>query len=455
MCSDLPPPHLPAARSSASDALRCEPGRQGYRAETPNAVIAAATGPNAGHIPHRLHSTYIVKTTKLLVACVLLGATLQGCAAGQPSELRPADSVAPKLPPAASAIATATVEAVRELRFSAPTAARVYAYVMVAAATAYFDVAEDREAAAVLAASHMMAAFSRKEFVAARFDVLLRAYGASTQVVHPSVAALLDQELNEGYAESVEIGADLQTGEWAWRPTGLQRTPFQHPGFGGLPTFSSASECDIPPPDLARAEREGKLMLTDLDLERTVSKEVIAWLGGAGSPTPSGLWLLLASSIASREKSDTATTTRLLAGVAVAGYDAGVLAWREKREHNLARPETMWKTWRGEEVILPRETPPHPSYPSGHSTFSGAAAVVIEGFYGDTPLLLSLQEEVGLPAERYEYASISEAVRAVNKSRVDAGFHYPLDVEFGESLGRCAGERALSEIDILIGIEKQ
>jgi membrane-associated phospholipid phosphatase len=382
---------------------------------------------------------------------VLLTFSLVGTACSTTTRPTDAETLEIGLPPVAVSIAHTSVDLVRTLRYSAPTAARVYAYVMLAAGRAHTINQTDPDGAAIDAAARMMDTFSTKPFVVDAFDVLRRAYHADQGAADGLVAALLDRERGDRYDTTLQSLQPIGKTMWSWQPTGLQRTPFQHPGFADLPLMSpSSGRCDIPAPDLAVIEAEGRRMLLDLDLDEAISPRVIAWLGGPGSPTPSGLWLLLAASVATREGLDDAATMRLLAAVAVAEYDAAIVTWREKREHDLARPETMWQRWTGEEIVLPRETPPHPSYPSGHSTFSGAAAAVLRALHGDTELALTLQEEVGRPAEKYRYPNLAAAVADVNASRVMAGFHYPLDTKMGEQLGDCIGTAVAKDIDTLL-----
>jgi membrane-associated phospholipid phosphatase len=66
-------------------------------------------------------------------------------------------------------------------------------------------------------------------------------------------------------------------------------------------------------------------------------------------------------------------------------------------------------------------TPPFPSYPSGHSTISTAAAEVMAELF---------------PERKAEYHRL--AVEASN-SRVWAGVHYRFDIEQGDSLGARVG----------------
>jgi membrane-associated phospholipid phosphatase len=62
-------------------------------------------------------------------------------------------------------------------------------------------------------------------------------------------------------------------------------------------------------------------------------------------------------------------------------------------------------------------TPPFPSYPSGHSTISSAAAEVFAELFPDV-------------AKTYRDKAVEASV-----SRVYAGVHYRFDVETGDSLG--------------------
>ena len=63
--------------------------------------------------------------------------------------------------------------------------------------------------------------------------------------------------------------------------------------------------------------------------------------------------------------------------------DAFVATWRVKYAVNLLRPVTFIQLAFDANWVPPlMETPPFPEYPSGHSVQSGAAAAVLEGFYG-------------------------------------------------------------------------
>jgi membrane-associated phospholipid phosphatase len=69
--------------------------------------------------------------------------------------------------------------------------------------------------------------------------------------------------------------------------------------------------------------------------------------------------------------------------------------------------------------------PNHPSYPSGHSCVSAAAATVLERFF---------------PAQR---AILEQQVEDNGMSRIYAGIHYRMDVEAGQQLGRSVARWAV------------
>ena len=70
-------------------------------------------------------------------------------------------------------------------------------------------------------------------------------------------------------------------------------------------------------------------------------------------------------------------------------------------------------------------TPNHPSYPSGHSCVSAAAASVLTAFFPE------------------KKAELDQGVADAGMSRVFAGIHYPFDISAGQTLGRSAAAWAL------------
>jgi membrane-associated phospholipid phosphatase len=75
-------------------------------------------------------------------------------------------------------------------------------------------------------------------------------------------------------------------------------------------------------------------------------------------------------------------------------------------------------------VVFP--VPNHPSYPSGHSCASAAAATVLSYLFPDRA------------------AEVSGWVEQASVSRMYAGIHYRFDVEAGQTLGNNVGNLAVS-----------
>ena len=109
--------------------------------------------------------------------------------------------------------------------------------------------------------------------------------------------------------------------------------------------------------------------------------------------------------------------------LSAAMYDAFVACWDTKYTYWLARPVTMDPTLK---TVF--STPPFPSYPSGHSTQSSAAAEVMAELFPD---------RAAVYRAKGEEASLS---------RVWAGVHYRFDVLGGEALGTKVGEAVVARM---------
>ena len=94
-----------------------------------------------------------------------------------------------------------------------------------------------------------------------------------------------------------------------------------------------------------------------------------------------------------RRASSLVDNAQLFALLNIAAADAGIAAWDAKYTYNFWRPVTAIRNadtdGNPDTTADPTWTPllddaAFPSYISGHSTFSGAAATVLAGFFGAT-----------------------------------------------------------------------
>ena len=179
---------------------------------------------------------------------------------------------------------------------------------------------------------------------------------------------------------------------------------------------------------------------------RTADQTIIAqfWDDGLGTATPPGHWNRIAQTIARQRGLALADNARLFALLNITMADAAILCWEGKFGFNYWRPITaIHEADRdgnpdttpdgGWDCLL--TTPPFPSYPSGHSTFSGAAATALARFFGTDAISFRIGSE-GMPDVIRGYAGFWAAAQEAGRSRIYGGIHYEFDNQEGLRTGR-------------------
>jgi membrane-associated phospholipid phosphatase len=179
-----------------------------------------------------------------------------------------------------------------------------------------------------------------------------------------------------------------------------------------------------PPPPFGSAEFQASLWeVRAFSDTRTAEMTRIAqfYEFGPGTSSPAGQYVELASVLIVRDGLSERDAARVFAVLGVAMADAGIVCWRAKYHYWLLRPSHA-----DEVITMPIGLPNFPAYPSGHSSFSGAAEVVLSAhFPADAAELHRFAEENGL-------------------SRIYGGVHYDFDNTAGLELGRRVASLALS-----------
>ncbi len=147
------------------------------------------------------------------------------------------------------------------------------------------------------------------------------------------------------------------------------------------------------------------------------------WGGVPGSEGPSGIWLnQLAKRVAAEAIArDDREYSRVQSVLAQTLADAFMECWKVKYTYWTARPNMMDPS-----IVVSMPNPPFPSYVSGHSTISAAAATVL-----------------GALTPTHREAFLKDAQQA-RDSRLYAGIHYPVDNEQGFDLGVRVGNAVLA-----------
>jgi len=137
---------------------------------------------------------------------------------------------------------------------------------------------------------------------------------------------------------------------------------------------------------------------------------------------------------------------RIHTAVSIALMDGFLVCWDEKFRSNRIRPETAIR-----KLIDPNwkpllQTPPFPEYPSGHSTISAAAAVVLTEFLGDNfNYTDTVEVKFGLPSRNF--TSFHAAADEAGLSRFYGGIHFMDAIVNGRQQGLDIGKHVLTVID--------
>ncbi len=161
--------------------------------------------------------------------------------------------------------------------------------------------------------------------------------------------------------------------------------------------------------------------------------------------SPAGHWMNIVGIAAKHAHADFAKTIASYAHTAIALFDGFISCWDEKYRSNYVRPETVINANLSAEWRPYIQTPPFPSYTSGHSTISAAAAEVMTAFYGDT---LSFTDtsllEFGIA--NLEIKAFREAAQEASISRLYGGIHYRFDLDSGNAAGKRLGETVVKKL---------
>ena len=93
-------------------------------------------------------------------------------------------------------------------------------------------------------------------------------------------------------------------------------------------------------------------------------------------------------------------------------------------------------------------TPRHPAYPSGHSTYSGAASTILAYFFGEqtTPAALPYDERLGSHPNTKLKLELDHMADNIGMGRLWAGIHWRSDHEAGMKLGRVVARFVIQQL---------
>jgi hypothetical protein len=163
--------------------------------------------------------------------------------------------------------------------------------------------------------------------------------------------------------------------------------------------------------------------------------------------SPPGHWLNIVGIAAKEAKADFNSTVAAYALTSIAFFDAFIRGWEEKYKSNYIRPETAINKYVSQDWRPHIQTPPFPSYVSGHATNSAAAAEAMTAMFGDklsftdTSLL-----EFGI--DNRVIKSFRDAAAEAAMSRLYGGIHYRFDNDEGLVVGKKVGELIVQRLKL-------
>jgi hypothetical protein len=265
-------------------------------------------------------------------------------------------------------------------------------------------------------ASDLAAGLALGQAVAAVFTARAATDGMRTAAGSPALFASM-------------AAAATARGEIPWRSMESPPRPPMLAAFGGVRAWLMTpadilNERAPAPPSTSSALMQRELAEVK-DAVNNLTREQLAivykWADGASTPTPPGHWNLIAMPYVLGAKWSEVRTARAFALLNATMHDAAVVCWDTKFAYFNPRPSQL-----DPEIRTVIGLPNFPSYMSGHSTFSAAAAQVLSYLF---PSGASYFEE------QMEEAAISRLYGAI---------HYRSDIEVGKTVGRRVGGYAVT-----------
>ena len=318
------------------------------------------------------------------------------------------------------------------------------------------------EAAAAQAAHDTLSALFPAD--RATFDATLAADLANIPPGRAMLGTAVGQEVaqqilawrsTDGFNTTVTYVPGTAPGDW--QPTPLPYAPAALPQIARMTPFAIPSDSAFrpgPPPALGSQEyTDGYNELMSIGAVNSTTRKpdqtttALFWADGPGTITLGGYWDQIAQEVAQQRGNSLAQDARMFAELHVAMADSVIGIWDAKYTYNYWRPVTAIQDGNadgnpytiGDPTWMPLlTTPNHPSYVSGHTGASGAAAVALASFFGTDNIAFSLGSPTA-PGVIKSFDSFSAAAQDVGQSRIYAGIHWPWDVQNGLTLGQQVG----------------
>jgi hypothetical protein len=202
------------------------------------------------------------------------------------------------------------------------------------------------------------------------------------------------------------------------------------------------------------------------------------WSDGPGTELPPGHWVRFGLYVSARDRHGDDQDIKMFFALSNALEDTAIAVWDTKRAYDSVRPITAVRYLMSGQTIkayglpgpaaglrsidgatwLPYQpmtfpTPPFPEYVSGHSSFSAAAAEVLQRFTGSGAFgashvqpvhSMAIEPELPTTELTLRWATFRDAAEQAGMSRVCGGIHFDSANTAGQALGRKVGAQAFA-----------
>jgi Leucine-rich repeat (LRR) protein/membrane-associated phospholipid phosphatase len=266
------------------------------------------------------------------------------------------------------------------------------------------------------------------------------------KVVADTLIMMRDED---GWNAPAVLRSGTAAGEW--RPTAPAFRPPMGTQWATMEPFAMTATDQFrpagPPAPGTAAFRQARAEVVALgdarSTARTPQQTEIAryWSDAIGTYAPAGHWNAIAASIVGPLRLGLSVEAELFAELNVAMADAGIAMADAKYHYSAWRPISAIRSGDARDPPIPDwtpllETPAHPSYVSGHSSFSGAAAAVMTAWFGNRKFTFS---SASLPGVTRNFTNFQQAAEEAAASRVYGGIHFAFDNVDGLVTGRAIG----------------
>jgi membrane-associated phospholipid phosphatase len=273
--------------------------------------------------------------------------------------------------------------------------------------------------------------------------------------------SLTDEIGSKGYLNNQPADYVAPTGAGKWQPSFPDYSKPLLPYWGKSRSFVlSEAEKLSPPPAPYSNSPSSAFFFQGFEVHQVTTPLTYEqkWIGEFWSDDiykltfePAGRWIAIAQQVVKKEKVSLEKAIYTYAKVSIGLSDAGLACWNSKYVYNVERPVTYirreinsnWTSSLNNPLVQVKGlTPPFPAYPSGHSTFGGVAAEILNDIYGETYAMTDRCHE-----GRTEFNGTPRSFKSFDAmadenaySRIPLGVHYRMDCSEGLRLGYQTGK---------------